>query len=113
MGCIVGHFTKTMMLFMLPQWLNFLYSCPQLFKFLGIPIPRHRMPAYDAQRGMVQNSFVKFRVEELNCVGQSIFWFLKTFRLAKIKLAEDGKVAMSNLTIINFVLYVFGPCRED
>ena len=43
--CVVGHFTKTMVLFLLPQGFNFVYSCPQLFaKQTGIPCPRHRMP---------------------------------------------------------------------
>ncbi|OTF81488.1 hypothetical protein BLA29_000178 [Euroglyphus maynei] len=39
---ILGHFSKTMLLFFLPQIFNFLYSCPQLFHFL--PCPRHRLP---------------------------------------------------------------------
>lgn len=41
---IQGHFTVTVLLFMLPQVFNFLYSCPQLFGF--VDCPRHRMPAY-------------------------------------------------------------------
>ena len=44
---------KTMVLLLIPQILNFLYSCPQLFKFVGIPCPRHRMPAYNASDGTV------------------------------------------------------------
>lgn len=39
---ILGHFSKTMLLFFIPQVFNFLYSLPQLFKI--IPCPRHRMP---------------------------------------------------------------------
>lgn len=39
---ILGHFSKTLLLFFLPQIINFLYSCPQLFKF--VPCPRHRLP---------------------------------------------------------------------
>lgn len=39
---ILGHFSKTMLLFFLPQVLNFLYSLPQLFHI--IPCPRHRLP---------------------------------------------------------------------
>ena len=39
---IQGHFTKTVLLFMVPLIFNFLYSCPQLFGF--VPCPRHRMP---------------------------------------------------------------------
>lgn len=39
---ILGHFSKTLLLFLLPQIFNFLYSIPQLFKF--VPCPRHRLP---------------------------------------------------------------------
>lgn len=39
---ILGHLSKTVLLFMAPQIFNFLYSCPQLFKF--VECPRHRMP---------------------------------------------------------------------
>mmetsp|Transcript_72032 Transcript_72032/g.129653 ORF Transcript_72032/g.129653 Transcript_72032/m.129653 type:complete len:459 (+) Transcript_72032:102-1478(+) len=111
---IVGHFSKTMVLFLLPQILNFLYSCPQLFPFIGIPCPRHRMPAFDAAQGTVGNSYAEFRPEELRSLGRLVFWVLKTFRLVHVRPgASDGLVQMSNLTLINFVLYAFGPCRED
>lgn len=109
---IVGHFSKTMVLFLLPQLLNFLYSCPQLFRC--IPCPRHRMPAYDTATGNVENSYAEFKPEDLNPAGKAIFWALRTFRLAHIHPADsDGVVRMSNLTLINFALYVLGPCRED
>ena len=39
---ILGHFSKTMLLFFLPQVANFVYSVPQLFHF--VPCPRHRLP---------------------------------------------------------------------
>nr|WCZ58455.1 UDP-N-acetylglucosamine--dolichyl-phosphate N-acetylglucosaminephosphotransferase [Andalucia godoyi] len=39
---ILGHFSKTLMLFFIPQILNFLYSLPQLFGF--IHCERHRLP---------------------------------------------------------------------
>lgn len=44
---ILGHFSKTMLLFFIPQVLNFLYSLPQLFHV--IPCPRHRLPRYCAR----------------------------------------------------------------
>lgn len=44
---ILGHFSETLLLFFLPEVLNFLYSCPQLFKI--VPCPRHRLPSYDPQ----------------------------------------------------------------
>jgi UDP-N-acetylglucosamine--dolichyl-phosphate N-acetylglucosaminephosphotransferase len=39
---IQAHFSKTLLLFFLPQIFNFLLSCPQLFGF--VPCPRHRVP---------------------------------------------------------------------
>ncbi|KMZ68088.1 Phospho-N-acetylmuramoyl-pentapeptide-transferase [Zostera marina] len=48
---ILGHFSETLLLFFLPQVLNFLYSCPQLFKI--IPCPRHRLPRFDPKTGLL------------------------------------------------------------
>ncbi|VWU50660.1 UDP-N-acetylglucosamine--dolichyl-phosphate N-acetylglucosaminephosphotransferase, putative [Hepatocystis sp. ex Piliocolobus tephrosceles] len=39
---IFGHFSKTLILFLIPQLLNFFLSLPQLFNFK--PCPRHRLP---------------------------------------------------------------------
>ena len=51
---ILGHFSKTLLLFFLPQILNFLYSIPQLFKL--IPCPRHRLPRYNPTTKLVECS---------------------------------------------------------
>jgi len=42
---ILGHFSKTLMLFFIPQFLNFFISLPQLFGF--IPCPKHRLPRFN------------------------------------------------------------------
>eukprot|EP00163_Fabomonas_tropica_P031869 TRINITY_DN7750_c0_g1_i2.p1 TRINITY_DN7750_c0_g1~~TRINITY_DN7750_c0_g1_i2.p1 ORF type:complete len:161 (+),score=40.09 TRINITY_DN7750_c0_g1_i2:59-484(+) len=42
---ILGHFSKTLMLFFIPQLINFAISLPQLFGVFG-PCPRHRLPRY-------------------------------------------------------------------
>jgi UDP-N-acetylglucosamine--dolichyl-phosphate N-acetylglucosaminephosphotransferase len=39
---IQAHFSKTLLLFFIPQIFNFLLSCPQLFGL--VPCPRHRVP---------------------------------------------------------------------
>eukprot|EP00742_Colponemidia_sp_Colp-10_P006433 GILJ01006892.1.p1 GENE.GILJ01006892.1~~GILJ01006892.1.p1 ORF type:complete len:349 (+),score=38.46 GILJ01006892.1:48-1094(+) len=46
---ILGHFSKTLLLFFGPQIINFLVSLPQIFGF--IPCPRHRLPRFDAKTG--------------------------------------------------------------
>lgn len=38
---ILGHCSKTLMLFFIPQFINFIISLPQLFHI--IPCPRHRL----------------------------------------------------------------------
>lgn len=44
---IIGHYSKTLMLFFLPQIVNFLLSVPQL---IGIyKCPRHRVPRFDPE----------------------------------------------------------------
>ena len=44
---VVGHFTKTLFLFFIPQLINFVLSLPQLVGI--IPCPRHRLPNYNAE----------------------------------------------------------------
>ncbi|KAK9143697.1 hypothetical protein Syun_013097 [Stephania yunnanensis] len=48
---ILAHFSETLLIFFLPQVLNFLASCPQLFGF--IKCPRHRLPRFDPQTGLL------------------------------------------------------------
>ncbi len=51
MAGILGHFSETLLLFLGPQVFNFLYSIPQLFKF--VPCPRHRLPSFDPATGLL------------------------------------------------------------
>ncbi|CAH0474006.1 unnamed protein product [Peronospora belbahrii] len=53
---ILGHFSKTLLLFFLPQVLNFLYSIPQLLKI--VPCPRHRLPKFNAKTGLLEPSTI-------------------------------------------------------
>lgn len=39
---ILSHFSKTLLLFFIPQILNFIFSVPQLFGIMECP--RHRLP---------------------------------------------------------------------
>ncbi|KAJ7976706.1 UDP-N-acetylglucosamine--dolichyl-phosphate N-acetylglucosaminephosphotransferase [Quillaja saponaria] len=48
---ILGHFSETLLIFFLPQVLNFLLSLPQLAGF--VPCPRHRLPRFDPQTGLL------------------------------------------------------------
>ncbi|KAJ9473869.1 UDP-N-acetylglucosamine--dolichyl-phosphate N-acetylglucosaminephosphotransferase [Pseudozyma hubeiensis] len=55
---ILGHFSKTVLLFFVPQIFNFLLSCPQLFGL--VPNPRHRVPRYHAATNCVYPSIQYF-----------------------------------------------------
>ena len=85
---ILGHFSKTLLLYLLPQIINFLYSCPQLFKIY--PCPRHRLPGVDANGLRVPSTFT-------------------------IPDPSDPKktITKDNMTLINLVLHYTGPISEE
>ena len=58
---ILAHFSKTLLLLLIPQILNFLYSAPQLFNIL--PCPRHRLPHFNARTGLLEASWVDWSGE--------------------------------------------------
>ncbi|XP_035682021.1 UDP-N-acetylglucosamine--dolichyl-phosphate N-acetylglucosaminephosphotransferase-like [Branchiostoma floridae] len=110
---ILSHFSKTMLLFFIPQILNFLYSCPQLFRL--VPCPRHRLPRFDAKTGKLGMSYSRFKTSELNSIGALILKVCSIFHIADVRsgVGEDKQYTeCSNLTLINFVLYVLGPTHE-
>ena len=108
---ILGHNTKTMLLFFVPQVVNFLYSVPQLFRL--IPCPRHRMPAFLPKTNQLTNSFADIEPSELGSIGKLILGVVETFRLAKVVRTPGSTVVqVSNFTIINYALYVCGPMHE-
>eukprot|EP01126_Amoeba_proteus_P041946 TRINITY_DN4532_c0_g1_i2.p2 TRINITY_DN4532_c0_g1~~TRINITY_DN4532_c0_g1_i2.p2 ORF type:complete len:234 (-),score=44.96 TRINITY_DN4532_c0_g1_i2:737-1345(-) len=51
----MGHFSKTLMLFFLPQLINFAISLPQLFHL--IPCARHRLPKYSEKDGLLHPTY--------------------------------------------------------
>ena len=53
---ILGHFTKTLLLFFIPQILNFVYSIPQLFGLFGYHCPRHRLPKYNSNTKLLEGN---------------------------------------------------------
>lgn len=55
---ILGHFSKTLLLLLIPQILNFIYSAPQLFGL--VPCPRHRLPHFNARTGLLEPSWSDF-----------------------------------------------------
>ncbi|EFC47309.1 predicted protein [Naegleria gruberi] len=81
---IMGHFSKTLMLFLIPQILNFLISTPQLFGI--IPCPRHRIPKFNQATGKLESS--------------------KNWTLLNLILEITGPMKESTLTIIMVIFQV-------
>lgn len=106
---ILGHFSKTMLLFFIPQVVNFIYSLPQLFHV--IPCPRHRLPRLDLETGKLGMSYSKFKRKDLSKLGQLILKVAEKAWLLEVQ-EDDGFIQCNNMTLINLVLKVLGPTHE-
>ncbi|KAH9648876.1 GlcNAc-1-P transferase [Citrus sinensis] len=85
---ILGHFSETLLIFFLPQVLNFLLSVPQLFGF--VKCPRHRLPRFNPQTGLLTGTND----------GTLVNFFLRLF----------GKMSEGSLCA---ALLVFQTCLPD
>jgi UDP-N-acetylglucosamine--dolichyl-phosphate N-acetylglucosaminephosphotransferase len=118
---ILGHFSKFLLLFFVPQVFNFLLSIPQLFKF--IPCPRHRMPRYNKETDLLEPSVVQFNEHDVSKLSMFIFSVWRAFGFIKVtkKTVEDENdknrkittYESSNFTLINLYLVIMGPTREN
>jgi len=61
---ILAHYSKTLLLFFIPQIFNFLLSSPQLFRL--VPCPRHRVPRYNRGTNLLEPSRVVLDQEALD-----------------------------------------------
>ena len=108
---ILGHFSKTLVLLLIPQAFNFVYSAPQLFHV--IPCPRHRLPHFNPRTGLLECSVVEFRRPLRRPVTRALK-LLHRLRLLRLEMDEHGTALSStNLTLLNLWLAWFGPMRED
>lgn len=110
---ILGHFSKTMLLFFIPQVFNFLFSVPQLFRF--IPCPRHRLPRYNPETDKLEQSFTRFRPSDLSFLGWVVLQLFVLLRLVTYRELSDKDgdfVECSNMTIINLAIKICGPTHE-
>ncbi|PAA66489.1 hypothetical protein BOX15_Mlig005701g4, partial [Macrostomum lignano] len=114
---ILGHYSKTLLLFQLPQVANFALSMPQLFRL--VPCPRHRLPRFDPAKDQLQPSTVEFCPARLSLLGRLCYLvasrILAPLRLVACKVElHDGeeRASMTNLTLINAALVLFGPMHE-
>ena len=110
---ILGHFSKTLLLLLIPQIFNFIYSMPQLFHV--VPCPRHRLPRFNARTGLLEPSKATFPPETplRKPIGE-ILKILDKFYLLRVETDEHGRVtSTTNFTIINLWLVWRGPMKED
>ncbi|XP_014249162.1 UDP-N-acetylglucosamine--dolichyl-phosphate N-acetylglucosaminephosphotransferase [Cimex lectularius] len=105
---ILGHFSKTVLLFFIPQIANFIYSVPQLFHF--VPCPRHRIPRLN-KANMLEPSRVEFGKDEVDTLGLLILKIFDKLHLADVEFKE-ATISVNNLTLINFILIKGGPIHE-
>ncbi|XP_076377053.1 UDP-N-acetylglucosamine--dolichyl-phosphate N-acetylglucosaminephosphotransferase-like isoform X1 [Megalopta genalis] len=108
---IIGHFSKTTLLFFIPQIINFLYSVPQLFHF--IPCPRHRLPKFNKEIDKLEPSNTVFNKNEIGFIGKIVMWIFTKLYLVKWKEDKRAIVTCNNFTLINFILIKVGPLKES
>ncbi|XP_060866394.1 UDP-N-acetylglucosamine--dolichyl-phosphate N-acetylglucosaminephosphotransferase [Metopolophium dirhodum] len=106
---ILGHFSKTMLLFFLPQIFNFLYSIPQLFHFINCP--RHRIPRLD-KYGTLSPSYAECNNNNISPIGKMCLKVFSIFNIINIEEKADGIIKCNNLTLINLCLLKMGPTNE-
>ncbi|KAJ3015072.1 Polypeptide release factor (eRF1) in translation termination [Thoreauomyces humboldtii] len=108
---ILGNFSKTVLLFMIPQIFNFVYSCPQLFGF--VDCPRHRMPRCDAKTNLLHPT--SCALVKTGSLGRLMVRILEVMRLVRVRRdpTTGAMVESNNLTLMNLILVKLGPMRED
>ena len=122
-----GHFSKTLLLFFIPQIINFIYSTPQLFHL--VPCPRHRLPRYDNKTCLLNMSHASYNPTTVNPVVMTTLRLLHRLGLVRIEVTmvtncllflklccqviTDGiEERINNLTVINLVIKLIGPVKE-
>ncbi|KAI0036492.1 N-acetylglucosaminephosphotransferase [Vararia minispora EC-137] len=108
---IQAHFSKTLLLFFLPQIFNFVLSCPQLFGL--VPCPRHRVPRFDSDTNLLYPSKALF-MKPPSGLSTFVLRIFEALRLTELTTHPQTGVILeaTNLTILNFLLVKLGPMNE-
>ena len=110
---ILGHFSKTLLLLLLPQIANFVYSVPQLFHI--IPCPRHRLPRFNARTNLLEASITEWQ-HPPSTLAAGLLDVMAAFPVPLVRVERNGKgeiVQSTNFTVLNLWLVWFGPMSED
>ncbi|PKI82393.1 UDP-N-acetylglucosamine--dolichyl-phosphatN-acetylglucosaminephosphotransferase [Malassezia vespertilionis] len=105
---VLGHYSKTLLLFFLPQIANFLLSAPQLFHL--VPCPRHRIPYLDAATGRLYPSCVVWEPRGMRGMlgGACIDMFVRMRLVCRVYDTHGKVLGVSNLTLLNAILVFCG-----
>ncbi|KAJ2935193.1 hypothetical protein H1R20_g1918, partial [Candolleomyces eurysporus] len=108
---IQAHFSKTLLLFFMPQIFNFVLSVPQLFGL--VPCPRHRVPRFDPDTNLLYPSKAQF-LQHPSKLSSLVLHILSGLGLVELTThMKDGSILeTTNLTIFNVLLVRFGPMNE-
>ncbi|KAF8208839.1 N-acetylglucosaminephosphotransferase [Mycena galopus ATCC 62051] len=108
---IQAHFSKTLLLFFIPQIFNFLLSCPQLFGV--VPCPRHRVPRIDHNTNLLHPSKTLF-LKPPSQLTTLVLGTMSTLGLTDLTRhpANGTILEANNLTILNWFLLRLGPMNE-
>lgn len=109
---IQAHFSKTLLLFFIPQIFNFLLSCPQLFGI--VPCPRHRVPRFVSDTNLLHPSKTVFGKQPPTRLASLTLRVFATLGLTELTVDPTNGVVLeaTNLTILNFLLLRLGPMNE-
>ncbi|KAI0055854.1 N-acetylglucosaminephosphotransferase [Artomyces pyxidatus] len=108
---IQAHYSKTLLLFFIPQIFNFLLSCPQMFGL--VPCPRHRVPRFDENSYLLHPSKAVL-LQPPSHLGALVLRIFSALGLTELTIhPKNGTILeCTNLTILNFLLLRLGPMRE-
>ena len=93
----------------LTSWLDKLCK-----KFLKMDLGLFHL-RYDSKTDKLGLSTTQFKTADLNILGKIIVKIVSMLRIGYVqtkKIDKDEYTEMSNLTLINFVIFVFGPMHE-
>src|SRR5258708_812213 len=108
---IQAHFSKTLLLFFLPQIFNFLLSCPQLFGLVACP--RHRVPRFDPNTNLLPPSAGAFDRPPTVRTSSTLHLFSLLGPTRLTKHPKTGQILeATNLTILHWFLVRLGLMTE-
>ena len=109
---ILSHFSKTLLLLLIPQIFNFVYSTPQLFKL--VPCPRHRLPKFNARTGLREPSITPWVEKQPKPFTVKIFLIMEQFGLLQItRLVSEAAVSDGSQTGSNGTVHVNGHSKSS